>query len=61
MVQRSFQIRIIYPIVFRDQSGNALRTINAGEVLEATADTGHYYVTSIGGIYYDEAEIVNEQ
>lgn len=61
MVQHSFQIRIVHPIVFRDQSGNALRTINAGEVLEATADTGHYYVTTMGGIYYDEAEVVDKQ
>ena len=50
-----FQIRIIKQVKFSDCCGQVCKTYEVGDVLEATADTGHYFVTTMGGIYYEEA------
>lgn len=54
-----FLIVITKQIDFKDRQGNILKGYRVGDVLEATADTGDYFVTSMGGIYHDEARIVN--
>lgn len=52
------QIEITKQVVFKDREGNVLKTYEVGSILEATADAGHYFVTSMGGIYKDEAKLV---
>jgi hypothetical protein len=52
------KIQFVKEVTFRDRSGKLIKMYNAGDVIDATADTGSYFVTSIGGIYYDEACIV---
>ena len=56
-MDKTFTIVITKQVVFRDQTGRVTHTLEVGSKLKATADTGHYYVTSLGGIYHDEAEI----
>ncbi len=52
-------IVITKQVTFRDGEGAIIRDFSVGDVVTATADTGHYFVTSMGGIYHDEARIVN--
>ena len=54
-----FLIVFTKQVTFRDSEGTILRDYSVGDVVQATADTGHYYVTPMGGIYHDEARIVN--
>lgn len=52
-----FKIRITKLVTFRDRAGHVLKEYQPGELLNATADAGHYFVTSMGGIYKTEAEL----
>jgi hypothetical protein len=58
------KIKITSPVVFKDCYGAVLREFKVGEVLEASVavkdDSGvvWLYVTSMGGIYSHEAELV---
>lgn len=49
------KIRIIQRVIFKDNTGTILKTYEVGDVLTATAKGSHYYVTPMGGIYFDEA------
>jgi hypothetical protein len=51
------KIKITKKVVFRDMYETVLVTYEVGDIVEATADAGHYFVTPMGGIYKDEAEI----
>lgn len=51
-----FKIRATKRIVFRDQAGNELKVYEIGDLIDAThADERGYWVTSMGGIYFEEA------
>lgn len=50
-----FDIRFIKQVVFRDIHGAVTRTYEVGDVIQATADARHYFVTGYGGIFKDEA------
>ena len=53
-----FKIRFTKRVIFKDREGTVLRTFEVGDIHEATADAGCYWVSSPGGIYKDEAELV---
>lgn len=48
-------IRFTKEIVFKDREGNVLKAYGVGDTALATAKTAHYFVTPMGGIYFDEA------
>ena len=54
-----FLITFTKDVTFKDRMDNVLREFKVGDVTEATADTGSYFVTTMGGIYHDEARGVN--
>jgi hypothetical protein len=45
-------------VVFRDWLGNVLKTFEVGDTTEFSVFNGVYYVTSMGGIWSDEAKII---
>lgn len=47
-------------VVFRDCKDNILKTLYVGDRVEALGETHHYWITSMGGIYFDEAKEVEE-
>ena len=55
---KSFTIRFTARVVFRDSAGTVLRVFEVGDTTTATHDNGHYFMTTWGGIYHDEAERV---
>lgn len=55
---RYFQIRFTERVVFKDQRGTVTHEFEVGDTIQASHDTGVYYVTGVGGIYHTEAEIV---
>lgn len=58
-VLEPFLIRFTHKVVFSDRDGNVLQTYNVGDEIAATAENNHYFVTSMGGIYFTEAERVS--
>lgn len=52
------KIILTRPVTFRDLHGTVLCHYPVGTVLDATADTGHYFITSMGGIYHTEARLL---
>lgn len=54
------QIRITKEVVFEDWEGTIFKVYKVGDIIKATADAGHYWVTFLGGIYKDEAELVED-
>lgn len=50
----SFKLRMVKPVKVRDWEGNVLQELRVGDVVEATYDAGHYWV-SCPSIYKDEA------
>lgn len=54
-----FLIVFTKQVTFRDSEGTIIRDFSVGDVVSATADTGTYFVTTMGGIYHEEARIVN--
>lgn len=53
-------IRIIKEVTFRDMHGTILVIYPVGHMLEATAVTSTYYVTAMGGIFFNEAEWIKD-
>lgn len=49
-------IRFTKDVTFRCGNGDILKVYRKGDVEKYTAKTGHYFVTTMGGIYFDEAE-----
>lgn len=57
----TFPIRITQTVTFRDQSGTIVKQYQVGDIVQAThASERGYYVTSMGGIWFEEAEFVRE-
>jgi hypothetical protein len=54
-----FLIAFVQPVAFHDMGGNLTKRFETGDVIHATADTGTHYVTTMGGIYHDEARRVD--
>ena len=54
------KIRITKQIEFRTQKGQIVGILLPDDVVEATADMDHYWVTAWGGVYKHEAELVQE-
>ena len=54
------KIKLIKQVTYKDWHGVPYGDIPVGTILEATVDMGHYWVTSHGGIYKSEAELVTE-
>jgi len=53
---KPFQIRLTQVVIFCDINGSILRHYEVGTVLTATAKSSHWFVTSMGDIWFDEAE-----
>lgn len=43
-------------VVFTDMNDSVIKTYRIGDVVDYTAKTETYFITSTGGIYFDEAE-----
>ena len=52
---RYFAIRFTERVVFKDQKGTETHVFEVDDIIQASFDTGDYYVTGIGGIYHTEA------
>lgn len=53
------KIKIVKTVTFRDCNGTVLKVYNVGDIIDYTAVVDKmYYVTSMGGIWFDEAVIV---
>lgn len=52
----TFKIRFTKRVTFKDQSGSVLRIYEVGDTCDAFSVTETYWVTTMGGIYFDEAE-----
>ena len=50
--------RIIFTkqVVFRDRNRTVLKVYEIGDTVEYTAKTDTYYITSMGGIWFEEAQ-----
>jgi hypothetical protein len=57
---KPFKIRITRTVVFTDLNKKILQVFEAGDILVATKKTSDYYITSMGGIYFDEAEEIGK-
>lgn len=56
------EIEFIKEVIFKDMFGNVLRVYNIGDKVQYTAKSECYWVTTMGGIYFDEAkELENVQ
>lgn len=42
-------------VVFKDLTGSVVREYKVGDTCKYTAKTETYFVTSLGGIFFDEA------
>lgn len=54
------EIQFIKQVVFSDQNGKIVRKFEIGDRIEFTHKGDYYFTTSMGGIYFDEAEEVNK-
>lgn len=54
----TFKIRATKRIVYKDQSGAEIKVYEIGDLIDATGATQTYWITAMGGIYFDEAEAV---
>lgn len=52
------KLKIKVAVTWKDCDGNIIKTWLPGTIVEATADMGGYWVTSMGGVYKDEADII---
>ena len=50
------QIRFVKEVTFRDCQGTILAHHNVGDSVEFRGKTQHYFISSLGGIWFDEAE-----
>lgn len=54
-----FLIVFTQDVTFKDRMDNVIREFKVGDITDATADNGTYFVTSMGGVYKEEARVVN--
>jgi hypothetical protein len=52
-------IRFTQRVVFKDCTGTVTKVYEVGDTEEFFGKTSTYYITSMGGIYFDEAEEVS--
>lgn len=53
---KPFDIRLKVKVTFNDWNNTVVSQYPAGIILPATVKKSHYFVTSMGGIWFDEAE-----
>lgn len=53
------EIEFIKEVIFKDMFGTILRVYNIGDRIQYTAKSKHYWITAMGGIYFDEAKEVD--
>ena len=53
------EIEFIKEVTFKDMHGIILKVYNAGDRVSYTAKAANYWITPMGGIYFDEALEVN--
>lgn len=54
----TFKIRVTKRLEFKTQGGEILKVYEIGDLIDAThADERGYWVTPMGGIYFEEAEL----
>jgi hypothetical protein len=58
MDTKPFNIRLTKDVIFRDGNGRILNSFRTGKVMTAYCLVYNYYVTAIGEISFDEAELV---
>lgn len=58
ITQEPFPIYFTRAVEFRDWRGSLVMRFEIDDTIDATADAGHYYVTTWGGIYKYEAKRV---
>lgn len=54
-----FLIVFTKQVTFRSSEGAILADFMPGDIIKATTDTGAYFITTMGGIYHDEARTLN--
>lgn len=55
-----FTLRFTREVTFRDMRGTVLKTFAPGDTCEATGTMTGYWITAWGGIFWDEAEKLDE-
>lgn len=50
------KIEFTKEVIFKDMHGTILKVYAVGDQVDYTAKAGHYWITSMGGIYFDEAK-----
>ena len=53
-----FDIEFTTSVVFKDWHGTIVKTYHPGDIVKASAETPYYFITPMGGIYFDEAKRV---
>ena len=56
-----FLIRLVKDIRFSNNGGRTIKCHKKGTILKAIGITDFFYVTRIGGVYFNEAEKVKEK
>jgi hypothetical protein len=56
-----FEIRFTRRAVFKNQAGKIVKVFEIGDTYRASGCTETYFITPMGGIYFDEAEPVDER
>ena len=54
------KIRFTKQVIFHDLHGNILRVYEIGDECEYYSKSCHYWISPMGGIYFDEAEEVEK-
>jgi len=54
------KIKITKEVTFKDRSGAVVAFYPVGAIIEASGKTSTYFITPMGGIYFDEAEEVSQ-
>ena len=57
-MQKLIQLRITKEVIFTDQDGRVVRVYRIGDIIYASGDAGHYWIHSMGGIFKNEAVLV---
>lgn len=53
------RIEITKEVVFKTQDGTILKVYPVGHILDNVHKADHYYVTPMGGIWFDEAKEID--
>lgn len=56
-----FDIRFTKRVEFRDQNRTLVKAYDVGDTCRASGCTETYFITPMGGIYFDEAEAVENR